>query len=336
MTLRLSIVISTMNRATFIGETLESILPQMSQQTEVVVLDGASTDGAPAVLQNFAARHPALKVVLAPVNSGLDADYDAAVGHARGDYVWLMGDDDLLKPGAVARVIQALAHAPDLLVVDAEDRDITMTRVLEPRRLPFSGERAYAPEDGDRLLADAGNALSFIGGTIVRRALWMERDRARYYGSMFLHVGVIFQAPLSAIVLGEPLIAIRYGNASWSGRSFDIWMRLWPDLIWGLPLSDWAKRAVVPRHPWRSLRRLVAFRGAGAFDRSQYRAFFAGRRLGAWRAVLLALAGIPGAAVNTAALLHLRAKGHARGSGGYNLAWASPYANRLSRWIAGF
>jgi len=332
--MRLSIVISTRNRAGYIGETLDSILSQLPLNAELVVFDGASSDATPGLLASYAARHSALHYIRATTNSGIDADYDNAVQAARGDYVWLMGDDDLLLPGGIARVLELIARNPDLVVVDSEVRDATLTRTLDKRRMPFTGERTYGPTDGDALLADTGNALSFIGGTIVRRALWLARERTRYYGTMFIHVGVIFQAPLSAIAIAEPLVAIRFGNASWSARSFDIWMRLWPELIWSLPLADWAKHAVVPREPWRSLKRLVPLRAVGSFDYAGCRRFVTGRRIGPWRWALMALAATPGRVVNVAALLHLSARGHARGPGGYALLGASRYANAVGRWIA--
>ncbi len=331
--IRLSFVISTRNRSDLIGRTLDTILAELPLNAEIVVFDGASTDATPELLADYASRFAALRYVRAATNSGIDADYDNAVSHARGSYVWLFGDDDLLLSGAITRVLALLERAPDLIIVDAEVRDAALGRVLDLRRLPFTGERVYGTEDTNRLLADAGNALSFIGGTIVRRSLWAARERAHYYGTLFVHVGVIFQAPLTAIVLGEQFVALRYGNASWSARSFDIWMRLWPDLIWSLPAADWAKRAVTEREPWRDTRQVMRMRAKGAFDLSTYRAFFKTRALGCYRAALLALAMTPGRLVNLAILTRLRARGLAADSATYDLV-AGRYATKLSRWIA--
>lgn len=332
---RLSIVISTRNRSELIGQTIDSILPQLSSNAELLVFDGASTDTTPEVMARYTAVSPAVRYVRAARNSGIDADYDNAVGEARGHYVWLFGDDDLLLPGAVLRVLTVLERDPDLVIVDAEVRDVALARVLDARRLTFRGESAYAPGDTDRLLADAGNALTFIGGTIIRRALWLARDRQQYYGTLFVHVGVIFQMPLSAVVLGETLVAIRYGNASWSGRRFEIWMRLWPDLIWSLPAADWAKCAVVERDPWRSLRGIMRQRAAGSFDYASYRRFFSAGLSRPHRAALFVLATIPGKLLNLAMTLQLRSRGRLRSSYGYDLLHG-PNATALGRWIGGY
>jgi hypothetical protein len=102
----------------------------------------------------------------------------------------------------------------------------------------------------------------------------MARERERYFGTEFVHVGVIFQAPLpgSALAIAEPLISIRYGVAQWTARGFDIWMFRWPELVWSLPgISDDAKRRVTPREPWRAAKTLLAYRAMGAYSPGLYR-----------------------------------------------------------------
>jgi glycosyltransferase involved in cell wall biosynthesis len=330
---------ATYNRGAFIAETLDALIPQLGAEVELVIVEGASPDNTEEVVRGYLARHPEIRYYRESENSGIDGDFDKAVGYARGEYCWLTPDDDLLAPGAVARVLEALADdTTDLLVVDAEVRDATLTRVLGKRRMPFSGERSYGPADADAFMTDAGDVLSFIGGVIIRRSVWMARERKAYYGTVFIHVGVIFQGPIERTkLLGEPLVVIRLGNAMWTPRSFEIWMFNWPDLIWGMPgLGDAAKRAVVPRRPWASVRKLLLFRASGAFGREQYRRFFSGRRLGATRLLMLAMLAIPGALANLIGVLWYSVRGHADGLMVYNLllsgkaSWASRAVARLA------
>lgn len=334
---RLSICMATFRRGDFIAETLDTILPQLAPDMELIVVDGASPDNTAEVVGRYAARWPQLHYHREVENSGVDADYDKAVGYARGRHVWLMTDDDLLKPGAVARVLALLdAEDPDLLVVDAEILDVRCERMLQARRFGFSGLRRYGAADGDRFMADAGDVLSFIGGTIVRRSLWEERDRKRFYGSLFIHVGVIFQRPIERVVLlGEPLIQIRFGNAMWSARGFEIWMFMWPEMIWSFPgFSDAARAKVTAREPWRIPRKMLGFRANGSYSLGEYRRFFGQRRIGAWRLPLLAFALTPGRAANLVAMsLLLAMRGHYRPAC-YALAWSSRFAGGLSRRMA--
>ncbi|GAA4716810.1 glycosyltransferase family 2 protein [Sphingomonas lutea] len=333
---RLSICMVTRNRAGFIGETLDSILPQLTPDIELLVVDGASTDSTPEVIARYQRNYPALRYYREETNSGIDGDYDKAVGYARGDYCWLMPDDDLLKPGAVARVFELLSEEPELVLVDAEVRDVKFERLLVPRRLSFSGVRRYGPGDADRFMVDAGEILSFIGCTVVRRSFWEARDRKRHYGSFFVHVGVVFEAPpRSAIICGETLMSIRYGNSMWTPRRFEIWAFSWPKLIYeARGYSDEAKRALMPRPPWRDLKQMISFRARGAYGRREYRQFLSKRRLGAMRPILSLMALVPGKPLHILATLLFVMRRQIWAPGSYELVRCSPYSNAASRWIA--
>lgn len=331
--IRLSICIATFKRGDYIGETLASIVPQLTDEVEVVVFDGASPDDTAAVVAGLAADHPQLRYVRAGRNSGVDADFDKAVDLATGEHVWLFTDDDTLAPGAVAAVLAELANGnPDLLVVDAEVRDINLDRVFEQSRLKVEGRRDYRPEDRDVFMADAGNALSFIGCVIIRRSAWLARERAAYYGTLFVHVGVIFQAPplLLARILARPLVRIRMGNAMWGPRAFDIWMFKWPELIWGFRgYTDAAKAAVVAREPWRGWRDVLTYRAYGSFGREQFdrqRASLAPVR---WPLQLIL--AIPGGVAHTLVMAKFALSRSRSSSVTYNLLMASRNANPVSR-----
>jgi hypothetical protein len=99
----------------------------------------------------------------------------------------------------------------------------------------------------EHLFIDALNYLSFIGAVVIRRSIWLGRERVLYFGTEFVHVGVIFQKPLpgSALIIAEPFITIRFGYGQWTSRSFEIWMFKWPKLVWSFKdISSEAKRRV--------------------------------------------------------------------------------------------
>lgn len=281
----LSICIATYKRAKFIGETLESILAQLPPEVELLIVDGNSPDETEAVVATFFGRHPLLRYVREQVNSGVDADYDKAVAYARGQFCWLMTDDDILLPGAVETVLDRIRADPalDLLVVNAEVRNVDLTRVLEPRLLEVSGDRRYREGQAAAMLGDLGKHLKFIGCVVVRRARWMARERVPYYGSLFIHVGAIFQSPPleECQLIASPQVAIRYGNAMWTARGFEIWMFLWPKLVWSFSaLPPQARARVSSPEPWRSFTKLGMHRATGGYTPDEYRRHFGGRRLG--------------------------------------------------------
>lgn len=301
---RLSLCIATYKRARFIVETLTSIVRQLEPGVEVVVLDGASPDNTADVVARHAEGMAAVRYVREPVNSGVDEDYDKAVSAARGEYCWLMTDDDVLLPGAVARVLGAIADGPDLVVVNAETSTPDLARTIDERLLHLSRDRVYDPDEREAFFVDTASTLSFIGAVVVRRSAWLARDRASYYGSLFVHVGVIFQQPpLGAVrVLAEPLVRIRWGNAMWTSRGFEIWMFKWPALIWSFAAYPETVRAeVCPREPWRNVRMLGLHRALGGYSSAQYRAFLAARGSAAYRLFARTIAAVPTPVANVLA-----------------------------------
>jgi len=117
--------------------------------------------------------------------------------------------------------------------------------------------------------------VTFVGAVVVRRSLWFERQPEDYFGTGFVHVGVVFRRPVvgTSIVLAAPLVVIRNGNGQWSARAFDIFMRRWPQLVWSFEgLSDAAKRVATPREPWRMLSVLLLQRAYGRYSILEYEA----------------------------------------------------------------
>lgn len=270
---RLSICIATLNRADFIAETLKSILQQLPDYAEVVVVDGASTDGTVTIAEDLFAGRGNCRLIRLPEKGGVDKDYCRAVEAASGEFCWLMTDDDILTDDALATVLSNLNDDVDLILVNSEVATKDLATTLVQRRLNVMTDQDFLPEENDDLLAVTGNLLSFIGTVVIRRSVWLEREHDQYYGTEFIHVGVIFQRPLhhKARLLAKPLIRIRYGNAQWSRRAFDIWMRKWPRLIWSFPhLPDSAKQRVVARDPRLSLWELMSMKNRGCYGRQEY------------------------------------------------------------------
>lgn len=280
-TMKLSFCIPTLNREAFIGATLESIISQATDEVEIVVVDGGSTKNTEGVVHEYQRRFRSIRYFRGrdglnsppPPGTGFDRDCNRAVELAQGEYCWLFTDDDLLKPGTVSRVLKAIRSGYGLIIVNAEVRGPDLSKILRKKLLRMDADRIYKPTENQRLFIDVGNYLSFLGGVVIRRDLWTARDREKYFGTGFIHVGVIFQTPIpdETLVIAEPLVSIRFGNALWGPLRFDLWAFVWPNLIWSFPhFTDSAKSQVSPREPWRSVKFLLLQRAHGAFSLEKY------------------------------------------------------------------
>lgn len=298
---KLSICISTYNRGRFIGETLDSILHQMEDGVEIIVVDGASPDNTSEVMSGYLSRYPHIRYCREKENSGVDHDYDKAVGYASGEHCWLMTDDDLMKPGAIRRVLSALERKNDLIVVNSEIWNADLSERLLERRLDIPVDVEYGESDRDAFFTSTANQLGFIGCVIVRRSFWLSRDRSTYYGTLFIHVGVIFQNPpvTAASVIADPLIMIRNGNAMWSPRSFEIWMFKWPQLVWSFSnFSAVSKQAVCKQEPWDNFKQLFYHRAMGSYSLKEFRMYLHQKTKGFVFAKAYVAAVFPGVMAN--------------------------------------
>jgi glycosyltransferase involved in cell wall biosynthesis len=258
----------------------------MEEAVEIVIVDGGSTDDTEQVIRGYQASFPGIRYIKSivsdqtPSNEGFDRDCNYAVEVAEGEYCWLMTDDDLLLPGAIRTILAASSNGYPLIVVSAEIRSKDFTQLLVARRPDLAGDRTYTPSDWNEFAATLGYHLTFVGAVIVSKRFWLTRNRDKYIGSGFIHMGAIFDEPVNGEILAisSPLVSIRYGNALWSTRAFEIWMFNWPQLVWSFSsITVEAKAAITPMEPWRNLRTLLIQRMFGAYTIRQYRQFLDAR-----------------------------------------------------------
>ena len=335
--LRLSICVATRNRADYLAEMLESLAPQWTDAIEVVIVDGASSDGTPDVVARFAEGRRGVRYVRLERNGGFDADYDRAVVEAKGAYCWLMTDDDTIRPGAVAALLAALDGRPSLVVLNAEDWTVGLRQRLKSHRVPVRQDRRYEPGDDEAFFVDLGFHLSFIGATVIDRELWLARRRSPYFGSAFVHFGVIFQAPLprGALFLAEPALRGRIGNISYGPRRFDIWMFRWPRLVWSFTQFSRASRErVALEAPWAHPQALFTARGNGVYDLGVFARRILPRRLAPWRLLAaLVIAGLPQALPWLTMHLYWALTSRGDPTTRYDWLFSPAYDRWFTRWI---
>jgi glycosyltransferase involved in cell wall biosynthesis len=115
----LSICISTYNRAPWLKLSLQNLarlLPAPLPEVELLVCDNCSTDETPAVAAPYLGRAD-FRYVRNRANVGMLGNLRVTSQQARGKYVWILGDDDLVKPGSVEKVLAAIRAHPGAALV---------------------------------------------------------------------------------------------------------------------------------------------------------------------------------------------------------------------------
>ena len=105
----ISVIIATRDRAALLAATLDAVAAQEQPGCpfEILVVDNASTDGTPSVVE-AAARRGAPIVYLYESRPGKSHALNAAVARARGDLLVFTDDDVLPSPGWLAAYVRAM------------------------------------------------------------------------------------------------------------------------------------------------------------------------------------------------------------------------------------
>lgn len=110
-----SIIVPNYNHARYLTRRLESIFAQTFKDYELIVLDDASTDNSREVLEDLAAKNPAMLLVLNEKNTGSPfAQWQNGARLAAGKYLWIAESDDFADPRFLETMVGTLERQPNV------------------------------------------------------------------------------------------------------------------------------------------------------------------------------------------------------------------------------
>lgn len=160
---KLSVCLPTCNGERFLAETIRSILSQTFDDLEVILVDDCSTDRTLDIVS--AVADPRLTVYRNDARLGIPGNWNRGLGLAKGEYVCVFHQDDLMQPDNLARKVAALdadpavglVHsgvevrreegAPDFYAawLEQSPTDFVLDGLAYFHRLLFRGNRICAP-----------------------------------------------------------------------------------------------------------------------------------------------------------------------------------------------
>lgn len=202
----LSFCIPTLNRPHEMKALLTSLIPQLTDETELLIKDDSSSDETEFLV----------KTLLAPTNisyryvrgkkEGIDPANVFIAENAKGKFVWWFGDDDELLPNAIQRVLTTIHKYPELGFIWI---NLFMGEVGGRSAKPVGPDVLL--KNGDAFLSEVGIDMTLLSTGIFRRdvalpALPLAR---KYIGTHFASQPLIFEAVSSGretLVIAEPFI----------------------------------------------------------------------------------------------------------------------------------
>tara|TARA_B100000965_G_scaffold406201_1_gene443904 strand:- start:2341 stop:3366 length:1026 start_codon:yes stop_codon:yes gene_type:complete len=179
----LSICIPSYNKAAWLEFTVRDLLRQIEphgDEVELVVSDNASEDNTQEVLAAFA-DHSQLQTHRNAENLGPNGNFLKVTELAKGQYTWLLGNDDLVRDGAVSRILTELKQEPDIeyVYMNYTMYDPPQNPKELPEALPFhpAGSEDFAEyrvQQLSDLVALDHNCFTPIYCSIIRREHWLK------------------------------------------------------------------------------------------------------------------------------------------------------------------
>jgi len=266
---KLGIVIPTRNRPEYLLETIKKIYLNLSCNIEVVVVDGSTNDDTQLLLKSYN-HFNNLKYYKQKENNGFDFDLNFGIIQSSAEFIWMFSDDDIVFGSDINKVyneINLFQVDLDLLIINSIIYDKMLTKILQNK---FVLLEDMSGNDLDTLFNNFVNYFSFFGGCIIKKNIWIESDAKKYFGSLFVHIGVIFGSNkvINWKFLSEPIIKIRYGNASWTNSYMKIWLVQWPILLNSFTFVDKKLRTNKTQFTYlQLLKKLVFIKSLGLYDR---------------------------------------------------------------------
>lgn len=161
-------ILITFNRSEDLARTLGFWAGGAAKDARMIVLDNASTDQTPAVVERFKARMPRLAYARNAFNIGGPGNILRAVEYSDSEYLWILGDDDTWFLDDVSELVEVLEKGEaDVIRLGWLVPEAARGHLCPARELA-AVEPLFFP------------SLSQISSLIIRRSVFLKYLRRAY------------------------------------------------------------------------------------------------------------------------------------------------------------
>jgi glycosyltransferase involved in cell wall biosynthesis len=202
---KVSVAMPVYNSEKYLAKAVESILAQTFTDFEFLIVDDGSTDASRAILEQYSARDPRIKLVSRP-NTGYLVALNEMLERARGQYVARMDADDVALPERFERQVQYLDDHPECVLLASR------VIIIDPDGDPLQ-EMGYAltHEEIDGAFMNAQGQVIYHPSVMYRRRVVLELGcyRPEYYLTEDLDLFLRLAEIGRVASLAEPLLLYR-------------------------------------------------------------------------------------------------------------------------------
>lgn len=176
----LSICIPTWNRSKFLTISLNRFLQDFSDDLkddiEFYISDNCSDDDTPQVVQSYIDKGLPITYNRNEENVGADRNFLKCIERSSGKYIWLLGDDDALIPGALK-----------FLLLQIRNKDYGLIHIKCKESSGSQEIQEY--DDKEEFVKEVSYWLTFMSGNIfLKEAASLIENKEKYVKTCLLQV----------------------------------------------------------------------------------------------------------------------------------------------------
>lgn len=204
----------TYNRFEKISAQLGCLLSQCCgiDQVEILVSDNHSDDGTSDLLMRLEDEYPSLRVFIQKENRGPINNMVFLVDQAQADYLWMLGDDDVVKQGVVDDILGVINKHKDLSLVYLNYNE-------EMEGEGYFSELAGLYPDGMDLFNRVSESRGAYGAMMFSSASIHRTENARKFVEIFQETGE-FDNDNMAFPLGLSFYSAMCGSGFVIGKTY--------------------------------------------------------------------------------------------------------------------
>ncbi|BBA33357.1 hypothetical protein sS8_1397 [Methylocaldum marinum] len=215
----LTIAIPAYNRPKELEFGLSKLIPQIlgryENDVEVIIADDSSPSDSLQAVREIANQYRFIHFDRHPKNIGLERNLIACTKKARGEFLWIFGDDDFLEASDSLEYIMTFLREEryDFYVLNRTRRSFDLSKLISPNWMGLDPDKCFTFSGLRDFCLSYGfiSVIGFVSVNIFRRQAFCEIDANKYFGTMYPQLGAMVEAfhRRPTLLIGRPLICHR-------------------------------------------------------------------------------------------------------------------------------
>ncbi len=287
----LTVAVPSLNGAQFIKQTLTSFFEQTepSMDVELMVMENASTDNTLQICEELRQTFSALRIVSNRTTLPFDLNIANAVREAKGEYVWIMADDDVPVPGALSLVYRTLqSYRPATLLTNFRKVGPNLEEIEEDPKIDRQDLANSASSISlfdvaeDALRGASFDIFGLLSAIVVRRSDYVQLSQNLHLGLPegfdFLYLIPRLMQRGRTVFIDEKLVLFRQYKKRWEtskdySQSMNIFFVIIPTILTRLAKAGYSRKTIssMKRHHLANLtQQLITAAESGMHYRGEF------------------------------------------------------------------